>query len=173
MDDRQARTWDTAIKVVGIVLAVAGFWDGIRRYNDGRVAEARLAAERARQAAVVAVRDSRKPFLERQLALYFEATKAAAQLSTVSRGLAWNTARQRFWELYWGELGLVEDAGVLAAMVAFGEALTAYEQGHGTQAELHQLALGLARACRHSLQSEWGGLDTLPTRPPAPSTPPN
>jgi hypothetical protein len=129
-----------------------------------------LAAERARQTAIVAVRESRKPFLERQLALYFEATKIAAQLSTASRGAPWNSARQRFWELYWGELGLVEDAGVLAAMVAFGDALTAYQQGRGgTQAELHQLALGLARACRHSLQSEWGGLDTLPTRPPAPS----
>jgi len=175
MDDRQARTVDTAIKVVGILLAVAGFWDGIRRYNEGRMAEARSAAERARQAAIVSVRESRKPFLERQLALYFEATKAAAQLSTLPRGAAWNAARQRFWELYWGELGLVEDPGVLAAMVTFGQAVTAYEHGTGSQAELHQLSLGLARACRSSLQSEWGGLDTLPGRPPAPrpSTQPN
>jgi hypothetical protein len=175
MDDRQARTWDTTIKVVGVLLAVAGFWDGIRRYNEGRVAEARSVAERARQAALVAVRDSRKPFLERQLALYFEATKVTAQLSTLPRGVAWTAARQRFWELYWGELGLVEDTSVLAAMVAFGEAVTAYEQGRNSQADLHQLALGLARACRNSLQSEWGGLDTLPSRPasPRPSTQPN
>lgn len=175
MDDRQARTWDTGIKAVGVLLAVAGFWDGIRRYNEGRIAEARSGAERARQAALVSLRESRKPFLERQLALYFEATKVAAQLSTLPRGEAWTAPRQRFWELYWGELGLVEDAGVLAAMVAFGDALRAYEQGSGTQAELHQLALGLARACRNSLQSEWGGLDTLPTRPAAarPSTRPD
>jgi hypothetical protein len=171
MDDRQARTWDTTIKVVGVVLAVAGFWDGIRRYDEGRRADAQASRERAHQAAIVALRESRKPFLERQLSLYFEATNAAAQLSTLSPGPAWDTASQRFWELYWGELGLVEDSGVLDAMVGYGEALKAYDRSKGTQAELHQKALALARACRHSLQTEWGGLDTLQAHSAAPSLP--
>ena len=162
MDDTRARTWDTAIKVVGILLAVAGFWDGIRRYNDGRAAEAKAAAERSRQTAVVTLRESRRPFLERQLALYFEATKAAAQLSTLPPSPAWDKARQRFWELYWGELGLVEDAAVSGAMHGFGTGLKAFEAKQLTQERLRSLALDLAHACRASLQDGWGGLDTLP-----------
>jgi hypothetical protein len=170
MDDRQARTLDTSIKVIGVVLAVAGFWDGVRRYNAGRRDEAVAADQRIRQASAVALRESRKPFLERQLTLYFEATKAAAQLSTLPRGPEWSAARQRFWELYWGELGLVEGSNVQAAMVRFGTALQSFEEGKGPQAELTQHSLSLAHACRQSLQSEWGGLDSLPVR--LSSTPP-
>lgn len=163
MDERNARTLDTTIKVIGVVLAVAGFWDGVRRYNEGRRADAAASLERTQQAAAVALRDSRKPFLEKQLALYFEATRAAAQLSTLPRGAAWDTARQRFWELYWGELGLVENGAVLKAMVDFGKALTTHEQqARSDRTELTQLSLALARACRHSLQAEWGGIDSLP-----------
>lgn len=163
MNEDRARNWDTAIKVVGILLAVAGFWDGVRRFNQGRQAEAQLAATRAREAQVVAVRESRKPFLERQLALYFEAAKAASQLATLPQGTAWNNARQRFWELYWGELGLVEDADVQTAMVNFGRALNDLHKGAVPAAGLDVLALRLAHACRNSLREGWGKLDTLPT----------
>ena len=165
MTDAGARAWDTGIKVVGVLLAVAAFWDGIRRYNDGRDAEARIAADRAREAQVIALRESRKPFLERQLVLYFEATQAASQLATLPGGVQRARARQRFWELYWGELGLVEDHEVATAMKAFGDALTQVEAGKASRDGLLQLALTLARNCRASLQSGWGHLEPLRSPP--------
>src|SRR5262245_20841526 len=56
--------------------------------------------------------EARRPFLERQLALYTEATQNAAILATSSDMKALEKARQRFWELYWGELAMVENGGI-------------------------------------------------------------
>jgi hypothetical protein len=77
----------------------------------------------------VAVRESQKPFLEKQLQLYVEASKVAAKLTTlplrVAAGTApedtWDWANRRFWELHWGELVVVEDIPVRVAMSRFGQ----------------------------------------------------
>jgi hypothetical protein len=92
------------------------------------------------------------PFLERQLRLYTEATQAAAALATSKDPAELDAANERFWSLYWGELALVEDARVEAAMVRFGQALKSGAGG----SELEQLSLALARACRDSLAESWG-----------------
>ena len=76
----------------------------------------------------VAVRESQKPFLEKQLQYYVEASKVAAQLTVLPlRAPAdagpegtWDAAKRRFWELHWGELVVVEDKAVGAAMATFG-----------------------------------------------------
>jgi hypothetical protein len=76
----------------------------------------------------IAVRESQKPFLEKQLQYYVEASKVAAQLTVLplraSAGAApeetWDAANRRFWELHWGELVVVEDRPVGAAMAQFG-----------------------------------------------------
>jgi hypothetical protein len=64
---------------------------------------------------------NRRPFLEKQLQLCFEATDAAASLATETDPTKWEQARLTFWRLYWGPLSIVEDAGVEEAMVALGE----------------------------------------------------
>ena len=78
----------------------------------------------------VAVRESQKPFLEKQLQYYIEASKVAAKLAVlplrapangnVAPEEAWDGANRRFWELHWGELVVVEDRPVGAAMAQFG-----------------------------------------------------
>ena len=76
----------------------------------------------------VAVRESQKPFLEKQLQYYVEASKVAAKLTVLPlrapAGIApeetWEGANRRFWELHWGELVVVEDRAVGAAMAQFG-----------------------------------------------------
>jgi hypothetical protein len=65
------------------------------------------------QAHEIALRESQKPFLEKQLAFYFEAAKVTSKLATlvIHDQLTlddWLSARKRFWELYWGKLGVVE-----------------------------------------------------------------
>jgi hypothetical protein len=94
--------------------------------------------------------EATRPFLDRQLKLYTEATQAAATLATSKKEAELTTAKARFWALYWGELALVEDKRVEAAMVKFGEALT---NGSG---DLKVLSLDLAHACRESLAESWG-----------------
>ena len=54
--------------------------------------------------------------------------------------------------MYWGELALVEDKQVEAAMVNFGKAFEVSGAGKGLQ----QYSLAIAHACRDSLAESWG-----------------
>lgn len=126
---------------IAIVLAVA-LWGGITMVNTIRT------QTESRQI------EARRPFIERQLKLYTEATQVAAVIATSADQTRVEASRQRFWELYWGELSLVEDRGVETAMVRFGKCLNA--KGDCAQSELQQASLALAHACRDSLSESWG-----------------
>lgn len=96
--------------------------------------------------------EARQPFLTRQLELYGEAAKVAARIATTEDHKELSEATTRFWQLYWGELALVEDRDVEAAMVAFGDVL----KSGAKQAKLQSLSLDLAHAIRRSLDRSWG-----------------
>ena len=96
--------------------------------------------------------EATRPFLDRQLTLYTDATKAAATIATSKLPEEIAAARNKFFLLFWGELVMVEDRHVESAMVEFRNALNAGKEG----AELEQLSLRLARACRNSLAQSWG-----------------
>jgi hypothetical protein len=144
-------TGETLIKWVSALVAVGGLVWGVTSF----LITSRIQAETQQL-------EARKPFLERQLTLYTEATQNAAILATSSDADAIEQASQRFWELYWGELAMVEngglnakEGGVESAMVAFGQCLNKA----CSQAELQPLALRLAHACRDSLAVSWGVQD--------------
>ena len=64
---------------------------------------------------------NRRPFLQKQLELCFEATDAASRLALETNVTEWEKSRFTFWRLYWGILGIVEDQAVANAMVQLGE----------------------------------------------------
>ncbi|WP_339951261.1 hypothetical protein [uncultured Albimonas sp.] len=94
---------------------------------------------------------ARRPFLERQMALCFEASRLAAQLATSPAAETRAAAGARFEELYWGELAIVEDAAVEQAMVAFRAAWTAGKD----PSSLRVPALTVAHRCRDLVLSSW------------------
>ncbi|MBY3109534.1 hypothetical protein HFO68_34285 [Rhizobium laguerreae] len=63
---------------------------------------------------------NREPFLQKQLELGFETSEVAARLASETDATKWEAARQRFWQLYWGPLSIVEDPSVEAEMVNLG-----------------------------------------------------
>jgi len=128
-------------KIILAVIAVLGFIWGIYQYADAN----------AKQSETRRV-EATKPYLERQLKLYTEATQVASQIATSDDEGAVTKATTRFWELYWGELALVEDEGVESAMGAFGDTLLASND----KETLKQSSLSLAHACRDSLSKSWG-----------------
>ena len=134
-------TFETGVKVLSILGAVATFAWGMFQYieNNKEQSESRRI-------------EATKPFLERQLKLYTEATQSAATLATSENPSERAAAIKRFWSLYWGELALVEDKEVEAAMVGLGKGL----DRQASPAELKQLSLKLAHACRDSLALSWG-----------------
>ena len=130
--------WVKALSLLGAVVAFA--W-GVIQFVASQQAQ-----EETRRI------EATKPFLERQLRLYTEATQAAATLATSKNRQELDAATKKFWSLYWGELALVEDKRVEAAMVQFGRALDAGSSGH----TLQKASLALAHACRDSLSESWG-----------------
>lgn len=132
---------ETWIKILTMVGAVIAFFWGVFQYLEGQ-------REQTETRRIEATR----PFLERQLKLYTVATQVAAALATSTDERDISNAKIRFWALYWGELALVEDKRVEAAMVQFGRALE--EKGAGK--DLDSFSLDIAHACRDSLADSWG-----------------
>jgi hypothetical protein len=128
-------------KILTLVGGVSAFSWGVYQF----ISNQRSQAETRRIEAT-------RPFLDRQLKLYTDATQAAATIATSSSQEEVVAARARFWSLYWGELALVEDKRVEAAMVQLGRAL----EGGATGKDIAPLSLRLAHACRDSLAESWG-----------------
>ena len=145
-------SFEELLKVATLVGVVASFfWGGYvwKDKSEREIAQQRTEAERLSATRRI---EATKPFLERQLKLYIEASQVAAVIATTSINAARSKAVNRFWELYWGELALVENTEVQAAMVAFGGGLN----NKASLGELQQLSLTLAHACRFSLDKSWG-----------------
>jgi hypothetical protein len=139
---------ETLLKSVGALVAVGSLFWGVTTFliTSRHQSETRLL-------------EARKPFLDRQLTLYTEATQTAAILATSENPVELEKARRTFWELYWGNLAMVENGGLVrseenveAAMVKFGACLSRHCK---QDPDLQQLALRLAHACRDSLAVSW------------------
>jgi hypothetical protein len=105
--------------------------------------------------------EAQKPFNEKRLQYYLEATSITSTIATSENDAVVIAAKARFWALYWGELALFEDDDVEDAMVKFG---TALETGHTDK--LREWSLTVAHACRSrlsiagTLASQRGGWTT-------------
>jgi hypothetical protein len=135
------RTFDDILKLLTICGIAVGFFWGVYQWRVSRensILQARF--------------ESKKPFLAKQLELYGEATKVAASLANPKDPQEREGLTRRFWQLYWGELGLVENGEVEVAMVAFGNAL----RSDATPEVLQRKSFELAKAIRRSLDISWG-----------------
>lgn len=144
--------FDNWLKILTVLGAICSFLWGVYQWREKTSQE--LEARKQEYTRQIETRriEATKPFLERQLALYAEITKVAAQVATQGDAESGKKALVRFWELYWGELALVENRSVEAAMVRMRDALRA----NASTGELEQASLAVAHACRNSLDRSWG-----------------
>jgi hypothetical protein len=143
----ESRILDAALKILPVVGACVTFAWGVWVWKDNAdEARAAAAAETVRYAESRRI-EATRPFLEMQLKLYTEAALIASRIAhTSDEGTV-----GRFWELYYGELALVENNDVAKAMVDFGNALKT-----GKRTGLENLSLALTRSMRKSLAKSWG-----------------
>jgi hypothetical protein len=146
-----APDFDQWLKLLGLVGGLGSFIWGIYQWR--AKSELKLAQDKAESDRIATTRklEATRPFLERQLKLYPEALQVAAVLAT-STDATERSIAVALLAAYWGELALVENQEVEAAMVAFGVAL----KEQASLQELESLCLQLARACRLSLDRSWG-----------------
>ena len=130
MTDQSCRRWDLILKTVAVLGSV---W-AIYSYFDKKEME------------------FRKPIWDEQLRLYFDATDTTAKVANLPDGEDRNKAIERFWELYYGSLRVIEDTdNVSNAMERFGTCL----RDKCNQTTLQNMSLALADACTLSLAETW------------------
>jgi len=157
----ESRTLETMLKILPVVGACVTFAWGVWVWKDNADDErGAAAAESARYAESRRI-EATRPFLEMQLKLYTETALVTSRIATSGD----QGTIGRFWELYTGELALVENREVAQAMIAFGNALK-----RNKQAELRGLALTLTHRMRESLAKSWGtdAWQMTADEPPAP-----
>jgi hypothetical protein len=131
------------LKLVGVLGACATFAWSAFIYFDARKREVE-----ARKI------EASKVYLDRQLKLFEEATSVAARLAIAEPKNRRPEDVARFWQLYWGELGLVERGGVASAMAAYGGILDSSADGP-SRSHLGAAALNIAHAARAELTESW------------------
>jgi hypothetical protein len=72
--------------------------------------------ERAKESAAAVERELQRPYNEKKLALYLEASRVSARLAATPKGPERSELEARFWELYWGELAFVESTGTAGSV---------------------------------------------------------
>lgn len=147
--------------LVGVVVSVLSLSQAFQKDADARnmQAQARLLElekfdHQREMDALARAREAAKPFLELRTERYLEAVKVAGVLADPARHTSdeLEAAEKRFWELYWAELSMVENAEVERRMVELKNALEPTATLHARQ----QAVLSLARAIRDSMAQSWG-----------------
>ena len=143
MPDTQSSSFEWWLKIVGVALTFIGIVAGLYQFS--------------RTQAINAA----KPFLEKKLQWCEEAVDAASGIavygrdSTTPADKTGSTSRRvdRFWSLYWGAMGMVENENIEKAMVAFGNGLKGLE-GAAPDTDGSR-ALAIAHACRAEMGRDW------------------
>lgn len=137
-------------------VAVAA-WAMVNLYVNHRADEKHRQFEALKQLQVRTL-EAQRPFLDKQLQLYFETAKVAGQLVTLDRAIdaaAWTEAQKRYEALYWVELSMVENKVVEASMLSFRRALNVYMNNPAYKWQLENKSYCLAHAIRNSIRETW------------------
>ena len=96
--------------------------------------------------------EAAKPYLQKKLDWCVEAIETTAYIATAD-SQSRSEKEKRFWQLYWGVMGLVENKNVTDAMIEFGNRLKGLSSN-----DLTVDSLNLARACREEMANDWSSI---------------
>jgi len=104
--------------------------------------------------------EAKKPFLEKRLEFYIEATRATATIATSKNPDDIAGAKEKFWILYWGPMLVLEDPKVHKSMNNYAVCM---EDPSKCKVPLRELSRELALAASISVGNQWN----LVPAPPA------
>ncbi|MFL5281423.1 MAG: hypothetical protein ACJ8AW_10605 [Rhodopila sp.] len=142
MTENRKRTFDAITETIKIIaLILGGLW-AITTWQSNQTDQADAAK-----------RELQKPFFEKQLSLYIEASKTAARLAYLKEHNKNDEAVEaRFWESYWGELAFAESGQVEDLMVEVCKQYFNLQQCHDPQM---RSAIELAHQASQEVESSW------------------
>ena len=155
------KEWEVVIKGVGAVAAIGTVLYGLVEYLDQRehqMTNRKLEIDQKVLENKALERKSKVIFLKKQFELYFEAVSVVSRLANSNHYENRKDDLQRFWQLYWGDLGMVEDPKVEQAMVEVGKILTTKDEYTlaDKMSRLKDASLELSHCVSKSLEASWG-----------------
>ena len=155
MTEEQHRKWNIIIKgIITLVIAVITILFGIYQYTDSQEKSLEKEFELRKI-------ERQEQAFEEKSALYKETRQILSFLSTNSEmeSTLFESKRNRFWELYWGDLAAVESSEIESLMVRFGRLLTELESKEepkveSIQEDLKQISLSLSHQTKKELNEE-------------------
>jgi hypothetical protein len=176
MGEGAARFW-TAIfgGITAVGLIAAGIYTLVQYLNARQAERESHDKDRATLQLQIATTSlaAKQAFNGKRLELCAQATGDAGTIATSRDKSKLRLAKDDFWRLYWGPLGIVEETEVARAMVAFGRCLDDREGKNDLRyrfacdgTPLTSLALDLAHACRSEVSKDFQlDLPSVPLRP--------
>jgi hypothetical protein len=123
--------------------------------------------ERERQAFEESYRaiELRRPYDEKQLELYVDAARLAARLATIpAKDPDRPALLARFWELYWGQLALVESREFEVEMADVCEVYVSHDDPsrcHAPEGSALKAVVKLGQQGRKDIRARWHELSSL------------
>ena len=108
-----------------------------------------------------ATRESKKPFLEKQLELCIKATDSAGTIATSPRPEEVASAKVVLDQLTWGSMAIVDNQEIFEAMYKFNAMVKTlpsadhYQETKSVRASLTALSEKIAHACRDHVRTAW------------------
>jgi hypothetical protein len=136
-----ARTIDAVAKIITAIAVICGVAFASYQYFSNR--EYQLTTARI---------EAQKPFLDKRLQMYIDATTAAAIIATSKNEPEVKKAKEEFWKLYLGPMIVVQDPTVENPMRRFADCL---QDSKNCDAPIAELARSLAQSCNRSLTRDW------------------
>jgi len=127
----QENNLESRLKVIGVVVTVVSLLFAIAQFTWNQSVEAA------------------KPYLEKKLAWCEEAVETTSFIATADP-ISGTVKTQRFKQLFWGVMGMVENENVSTAMSNFNTALNNQDTS-----KMKSASLDLAHACRQELANSW------------------
>ena len=133
MDEGTHRKWDIVFKWLGLSGVLLSAWWTVHTYQHTREVELQQQKYTQEKDNEARTKEQNSFIFQHQATLYFDASKTAATLAAanapnssyrnnISKKAA-EEALQRFEQLYWGEMVVVEDRRVELAMISFRNCL--------------------------------------------------
>jgi serine/threonine-protein kinase len=152
------RQWLALLGDDAVQPALQDFAEALRAWQDGppppELARKALRLAHSCRKFWLTTVDREVPAIGKQVRarLYQQACAATARLARAKGGTATARTQRDFWQLYWGELAIVENQAVEGVMIRFGKILETWKRGPAP-ARLGKLAVELRDACAAHLQA--------------------
>jgi hypothetical protein len=158
LDNKQGLLWEIVLKAVSGYVAIIGAIITAFKYIDEKTRQRVQDKNAELRQREQDRREERKDFLRERQAVY---RRLGLSLATIMNydppDPEWSAAKEKFFEIYWGEIPLVADEAVMEVVEPFSDALYGAENKQHKDAFIDQVT-AITKACRTSLGEAWADI---------------